>query len=92
MTRHGEFLEAFMPSFRMALLTGFCFSIGSAREDREGTIAESGYTYEALKARILNGPSALSIADKLVYFAVLAVALEVFNYISIHLGGKLYSC
>lgn len=80
-----------MPSLRMALLTACCLNIGSARGDKQQqqrVIPDGGYTFEALKARILDGPSALSILDRLLYFAVLAVALEIFNYVSIHLGGK----
>ena len=73
-----------MPSLRLALLTAFCLGVNGEGE----TVPEGSYTFEALKARILDGPDALSIFDRLLYFAVLAVALEVFNYISIHLGGR----
>lgn len=75
-----------MPSLRLGLLTAFCFSMGSANGESE-VLPEAGYTFESLKARILDGPNALSIFDRLLYFAVLAVALEVFNYVSIRLGG-----
>jgi hypothetical protein len=82
-----EFLEAFMPTLRMTFLTAFCFSVGSVRGDDGARIHEGGFSFEALKARVLGGADAISTLDKLLYFAVLAVALEIFNFISIRLGG-----
>ena len=97
-----EILEAFMPSIRMMLLSAFCLSLGAkgadgsnstfvdneATESTGAAASEQYYTFEALKERILNGPSALSVLDKVVYFVVLALGFEVFNYMAINLGGK----
>lgn len=96
MTSHhvlSEVLEAFMPSVRMALLTVFCVVIGCANGDQSFEMPDGGssYNFDALKARILDGPGALTTLDRLLYFAVLALAFEVFNYISIHLGEWIHA-
>ena len=86
----SDILEAFMPSMRMVIFSAFCISIGSADDNmgvQMNSTAWGGYTFESLKERILDGPNALSILDKIAYFMVLALALEVFNQIAIRLGG-----
>jgi len=87
----ADMVESFMPSIRMMLLTAFCLSIRQADASTPTeTLPRGDYTFEALKERIMNGPSALSMLDKIVYFAVLAIAFEGFNQIAVHLGGALY--
>ena len=86
----SDILDSFMPSVRMAIFSAFCLSIGRAdahASSHSESLATDDYTFEALKERILNGPSALSMLDKIMYFVVLALAFEVFNQIAIHLGG-----
>ena len=86
----SEIVESFMPSVRMLLLSAFCLTVGRVDASIQTESMTGGdYTFEALKERIMNGPSALSVLDKIVYFVVLALAFEVFNQIAIHLGGKL---
>jgi hypothetical protein len=84
----SELLEAFMPSIRMAVLSIFCLVIGKATCEEVEMISQESYSFQALKARVVGGPGALTTVDILLYFAVLTLAFEVFNYISIHLGGK----
>lgn len=74
----------------MAIFSALCLSIGRAGANastQSESHAGGDFTFEALKERILNGPSALSVVDKIMYFVVLALAFEVFNQIAIHLGG-----
>ena len=80
-----------MPAIRMAVFSAFWFGLTvNAEETTESSsdndTAEAFFSFDALLSRVLNGPSALSIWDKLAYFAVLAAGFECFNYIAINLG------
>jgi hypothetical protein len=90
-------LEDFGPSIRTAFFSIiFCLSIAShARAEDVAADQEQQehlYAFEAIKSRILNGPGALSTADKVIYFVVIALGFEVFNYVAINLGGRFWFC
>lgn len=82
MTR-SEFFSDFKPSIRMAALCALWFGLSKADNIED----DEGYSLDKFISRLLNGPNALSVWDKLAYFALLAAALEVFNYIAVNLGG-----
>jgi hypothetical protein len=83
-----EFLNAFMPSIRMALFSAFWLSAGTVKADETTETLESIYNFDVVVNRILNGPSALSLLDKLLYFGILALLFEVLNYVAVNLGGR----
>ena len=88
----SDVLEAFMPTMRMFIVSACCISIGLADDIahiQTNSAAWDDYTFESLRERILDGPNALSFLDKIAYFVVLALALEIFNQIAIRLGGTL---
>jgi hypothetical protein len=86
-------LDDFGPSIRTVFFSiAFSISLAPTRAENfnvEQQHQQDLYTFEALKSRILSGPGALSTQDKVIYFIVIALGFEAFNYIAINLGGKL---